>query len=146
MNKGTEQQTADKIKSLLLEFDIHRDSIKEMVEHLEELRKHIISIFPEKLDSRYQRFFEEKVKALTGLFNSLLDMKKEVIKSVKDEIEIRRKMVRDDLIDSSASIEDLLDIRKMAKTIEKFQKKNDEMKLKIVKPSKEEIANGGHSK
>jgi hypothetical protein len=49
-------------------------------------------------------------------------------------------------MDSSASIEDLLDIRKMAKTIEKFQKKNDEMKLKIVKPSKEEIANGGHSK
>ncbi len=131
MSQEIEQQTAVKINTLLLEFDTHRDSIKDMVDHLEGLRKHIESMFPEKLEARYARLFEEKVKALTGLFNSLLDMKKEIIKSVKDEIEIRRRMVKDD-ISEQASIEDLLDIRKMANKIEKFKKKNDEMKLKVV--------------
>jgi len=126
-----EQQ--ERIDFLLKEYDDHRDALKSMIVDLEKIRAKVDMLIPDSLDARYMRFFEEKVKSITGLFNSLLDMRREIAKSVKDEIEIRRKIKGDDeLID----IEDMLDVRSMANKIDKFKEETAKVhkgRLKVIK-------------
>jgi hypothetical protein len=108
-----------KIELLLEEYVTHRRAIKDMIEDLEKIKQHIDKLFPQNLDKRYMRFFEEKIKATTGLFTSLLEMRKEIAKSVKDEIDIRRRMKEaDEMVD----IDGLIDIRSMASKVDQFKK------------------------
>lgn len=125
-----------KIEKLLTEFDTHRAAIKTMIDDLEKIREKIDRLIPESLDARYVRFFEEKVKSITGLFNSLLDMRKEIAKSIKDEIDIRRRM-KDKSMD--INVDDLLDIRSMVNKIDKFKEETDKIKKKRFDKSKGEI-------
>jgi len=125
-----EQQ--ERIDFLLKEYDDHRDAIKNMIADLEKIRERIDTLIPDTLDARYMRFFEEKVKSITGLFNSLLEMRKEIAKSVKDEIEIRRRIKSDDeMID----IEGMLDVRSMANKVDQFKEETQKMqkaRLKLI--------------
>lgn len=126
-----EQQ--EKINSLLTEYDDHRAAIKGMINDLEKIREKIDILIPDSLDNRYIRFFEEKVKSMTGLFSTLLEMRKEIAKSVKDEIDIRRRIkTEDELID----LEDMLDVRSMAAKVEQFKdetKKIQKKRLQVIK-------------
>ena len=115
------------INNLLNEYIEHRAAIKSMISDLEKLKEKIETILPESLDKRYKFFFEEKIKTITQLFSSLLDMRKEISKSVKDEIELRRKITKETDRDDSG-FEDLLDIRKIANKVEKFQKTHQDFK------------------
>ena len=133
-----EQQ--ERIDFLLKEYDDHRDAIKDMIVDLEKIRVRIDTLIPDNLDARYMRFFEEKVKSITGLFNSLLEMRKEIAKSVKDEIEIRRRIRNDeDLID----IEDLLDVRSMATKIYQFKEETGKIQKRRLKLIKDKIVDSG---
>jgi len=124
-----------KINSLLIEYDDHRDAIKNMIVDLEKIREKIDKLIPDTLEARYVRFFEEKIKTITALFNSLLEMRKEIAKSVKDEIDIRRRIKdQNDMVD----LDGLLDVRKMADTIEKFKKSTDVIKRKRINKNKEQ--------
>lgn len=126
-----------KIENLLKEFEDHRKSIKIMIDDLEKIKIHIDKILPNSLDARYIRFFEEKVKTITALFTSLLEMRKEIAKSVKDEIEIRRKI---DNKQQEFDPSELLDVRKMAEQIGKFQSESKQIKEKVNRKSlKEQI-------
>ena len=130
-NIEDEQQA--RIDFLLKEYDDHRDAIKLMIVDLEKIRAKIDRLIPDQLDARYMRFFEEKVKSVTALFISLLEMRKEIAKSVKDEIEIRRKIKNDD---DAIDIEDMVDVRSMATKIDKFKEehiKTQKNRLKIIK-------------
>jgi len=127
IEETTEDLQQERIDFLLKEYDTHRDAIRAMIEDLERIRVRIDTLIPDNLDARYMRFFEEKVKSITALFNSLLDMRKEIAKSIKDEIEIRRKIKNDDeLID----IEDMLDVRSMASKIDQFKVDNRKVQKK----------------
>lgn len=123
-----------KIEELLVEFTHHRTAIKDMIKDLEKIREKIDRLIPESLDNRYVRFFEEKVKSITGLFNSLLEMRKEIAKSVKDEIDIRRR-IKDRPLD--LDVEELLDVRSMVQKIDHFKEQTE--KLKDKRSSKEQI-------
>jgi len=120
------------INDLLKEYIDHRDAIKIMIVDLEKLKEKIETILPESLDKRYKFFFEEKIKTITQLFSSLLDMRKEIAKSVKEEIELRRKISNDTDKDESG-FEELLDIRKIASKVENFQKKQQDFKSGVQK-------------
>ena len=124
-----------KIEKLLAEFETHRSAIKNMITDLETIRAKIDKLIPEQLDARYMRFFEEKVKSITGLFNSLLEMRKEIAKSIKDEIEIRRK-IKDK--SGELDLEDLLDVRGMAKKVDKFKDDTKKMKEERLSKTKEQ--------
>ena len=130
-----EQQ--ERIEFLLKEYDDHREAIKSMITDLEKIRVRIDTLIPDNLDARYMRFFEEKVKSITGLFNALLEMRKEIAKSVKDEIEIRRRIKGDneDMID----IEDMLDVRSMASKIEQFREETNKVQKRRLKVIKDQI-------
>ena len=125
----------EKVSELLDEFALHRDEVKKMIEEVDEIRKDIDKLIPKKLDARYIHFFEEKVKSMTSFFSTLLDMRKEIIKSIKDEIELRRKL---GAAGNTIDVEDAIDIRAVVEKIEQFQKKSISLKEKRLKKAKEE--------
>jgi hypothetical protein len=116
------------VEKLLQEFEDHRDAIKEMINELNTIKVNIDRLIPASLDARYIRFFEEKVKSITALFNSLLEMRKEITKSVREEIDIRRKV---DTKDGIEDIEDMIDVRRVAKKVEGFKEDRQKFKEKI---------------
>jgi len=124
----------DRIDLLLKEFAEQRESLAKMVSELESLKSKIDRLFPETLDKRYARFFEEKVKSATELFKAVLDIRKEIIKSLKDEIELRKKFeIR---MDSDEDLEKFVDVRSLARKIEDIninnnKNKKEEEKLQI---------------
>jgi hypothetical protein len=103
---------------LISEFKENRESLKNMILELNKLKEKIYIIFPDKVDTRYIRFFEEKVKATTALFNSILDIRKEINKSLKDEIELKRRLDEGEENDVTS-----IDIRSLAAKIELLNKK-----------------------
>jgi uncharacterized protein YukE len=130
-----EQQTNTQIiNELLQEFKVHRASIMSMIDDLEKLKLKVDSLFPDKLDARYMRFFEEKIKSATELFKTLLEMRKEIQKSLKEEIDLRRKVDIEDEIDLEKSI----DIRGLAEKVQNFQDKRNEIRRKTIAHAQEE--------
>jgi|WetSurSiteA1Bulk_404760.scaffolds.fasta_scaffold00070_16 hypothetical protein len=123
------------IDELLNQFQEHRDAIKVMIDDLEKLKIRIDTLIPASLDARYIRFFEEKIKAVTALFNVLLDMRKEIASTLKNEIEIRRKLG----IESDLDIEGLVDIRKLSRKVEEFQEQKENLRLERVELQKEDM-------
>ena len=122
------------IDQLLDEFKKSRDSIIKMIRDIEILYDKIGDIFPDKFDHRSRMFFQEKVKTITEFYKTILDMKKEIQKSIKDEIEIRRKIGNSDR--NLDDIEESLDIRKILDTVENFKNKTKLVTKKIKKKSK----------
>ena len=130
-----DQLIDDKVSALLDEFSFHRDEVKKMIDEVDELRQNIDKLIPKKLDARYIRFFEEKVKSMTSFFSTLLDMRKEIIKSIKDEIELRRKL---GAADGSVNVEDAIDIRSIADKVDQFQKRTQKLKADRLEKAKKE--------
>lgn len=105
------------LEVLLKEFKENRESLKIMICDIEKYKEKLEVVFPEKFDNRYKKFFEEKIKAITAFFNSLLDVRKEINKSLKDEIEMRRKLEKVD-----EDFERDIDIRELVNKIEMINK------------------------
>jgi hypothetical protein len=118
-----------KIDELLQEFVEHRAAIKEMIEDLMKIKMKVDKVIPESLDARHLRFFEEKVKSVTALFNSLLEMRKEIARCVKEEIEIRRKLDRGE---KEFDVDEMFDIREFAEKVEDFKTEARKIRDKII--------------
>lgn len=140
MSDTIESIQEEKINTLLSEYDIHRAAIKEMIVDLEKIRTRIDTLIPDSLDARYMRFFEEKVKSITGLFNSLLDMRREIAKSIKDEIDIRRRIKNSE---ENFDIDALVDIRSMAAKIDEFRENKNKHQQKRIAENKEQTIDEG---
>jgi len=120
------------IQGLLNDFQIQRLSLLKMIDDVELLKNDIDKLFPKKLDARYSKFFEDKVKTAVSMFNVLLDIRKELLKTTKDEIDIRRRVV------GKGDLNDMVDVRKLAKKIENFDAAKDKLDQKAanIKQSK----------
>lgn len=125
MNKNTNDQELY-IDGLLGEMKGVRDAVFQMITELEVLSKNVSALFPQALNYKSKWIFEEKVKATTEMFKTLLEMRKEVLRSLKDEIEIRRRIRRED--DSELDLEDMFNIRELAGKVVKFQKRVSSIK------------------
>ena len=126
---------AEKIDALLKEYEEQRAALKLMIEDLEKIKAKVDTILPDRLDNRLVRFFEEKIKTITSLFQTMLDVRKEILKSVKDEVEVRTKVnLGDDLEES------LDDIRGLAKRVEKLQKEAKSMDSEQNKEDPKDVA------
>jgi hypothetical protein len=137
-NVEEEKLYEEKIDTLLSQFEEQRNEIKSMIQELETIKGKIDVLIPNTLDKRYFRFFEEKVKAVTGFFNILLEMRKEITKTLKDEIELRRKVkIHDDDFDPEKDI----DLRDIAKKIEKLNKEKEKTEQTIEKTTKKKDVN-----
>lgn len=100
--------------SLFEEYRTQREELKKMIDSLEEVKKKIDQLFPDVLTTRNKFYFDEKVKTAVALFNSLLEIRKEIIKSLKDEIDLRRKI---EIEDRKSEVEDD-EIRRIAERME----------------------------
>jgi len=116
------------IDQLIVQFEDQRKAILEMIDQLETIKQKIDLLIPDTLDKRYLRFFEEKVKTITNLFTTLLEMRKEITKNLKEEIEIRRKII---MKETDFDFESTIDVRKIAERIEVFKKKRKDIKEKL---------------
>jgi len=128
------------IEKLIVQFEDQRKAILEMIEQLETIKQKIDILIPDTLDKRYLRFFEEKVKTITNLFTTLLEMRKEISKNLKEEIEIRRKIV---MKETDFDFESAIDVRKIADRIELFKKKRDDIKEKLGRSIETSMAKDG---
>jgi len=118
----------DIFDSLVKEFSSSRKEIYKMIEELDGIMKNVKQLFPDKFDARYRMVFQERVKAVTELFKACLDMRKEITKNIKEEVELRRKVGKSDSIEN---IEEILNIASMAEKIEDFQNKVTKTKSKV---------------
>jgi hypothetical protein len=109
------------IVQLLEEYRQNREALKELLTNLENIQTEVANIFPEKIDKRFRYLFEEKIKTATSFFNSLLDIRKEISRSLKDEMDLRRKLSGS----GSGELEDLLDIGALADRVEKVQREQE---------------------
>lgn len=113
---------------LIQEFVDQRKSLKEMITDLEKFKENINTILPTNLDKRYLKFFEEKIKTVTELFKAILDIRKEISKSVKDEFEIRRKISSSE---DDGDFDGIFDIKKIADRVDKIRKEKILLEQKI---------------
>lgn len=120
-----------KVQELLSEFEQQRDSLKTMVDEIESIRGKVSNLFPDSLDARSVRFFKEKVETFTEFYKMLLDLRKEIMKSVKEEIEMRRKLGNVDDEMSEDDIMSMLDITKLASHVEKLNKEKEKTLRKV---------------
>ena len=115
--------------SLVEEFVEQRNSLKKMIEDLEVFKSKIDTLLPDKIDKRFVRYFEEKIKAVTELFKAILDIRKEISKITKDEFELRRKL---DVGDDDEDIDGMFDIKKIADKVDKIRKQKVILQQKIA--------------
>ena len=130
-----EKTNQDIIFELILEFKEHRNAIMEMITDLETIKKDVDRLIPKKLDARYARFFEEKIKSVTELFKTLLEMRKEIQKSLKEEIDIRRKV---NVSDVEQDLDKIIDIRGLADKVQMFQEKRVKMRENTLEKAQRE--------
>ena len=109
------------ILELLQEYKENREALKVLLTDIEAIKEQVTNIFPDTIDKRYKYLFEEKIKTATAFFNSLLDIRKEISRSLKDEMEVRRKISGAGIGD----LEDLLNIADLADRVERAQMSKD---------------------
>lgn len=118
----------EKVDSLLREYEDQRVALKLMIDELEKIKVKIDTILPERLDNRFKYIFEEKIKTISALFQIVLDVRKEILKSIRDEVEVRTKVNLGEDVEES-----LEDIRGLAKRVEKLQKDAKELEAEQTK-------------
>ena len=129
-------ENEEKISQLLSEFEVYREEINTMIKELEELKATIMKLIPERLDNRYVRLYEEKVKSMTDFYKTRLEMRKEKIKSVKDEIDLRRKVEGGE--DALEDLINKIDIRDLSAKAEKMNKDKNNLREVVEKKEKGE--------
>jgi hypothetical protein len=124
-----EVQTNQKIEDLLVQLSDSRNALSLYMVDVDSLRKKVDGIFPTNTaDFRNKFVLEEKIKAASSFYSTLLNIRQEYNKTIKEEIEIRRKIINKEDDESS------IDVRAIANMVEDHQKKNKEMGVDIIKP------------
>ena len=104
--------SSQKIDDLLKQLSDSRDELSRYMIDVDSIRKKVDAIFPATQDFRNKFVLEEKIKAASSFYSTLLNIRQEFNKTIKEEIEIRRK------ISSSDSGESEIDVREIADRVE----------------------------
>ena len=123
----SEKDFSQVVNSLLEEYAEQRTELKNMITGLETLRVKVPELIPDALTKRNAMFLEEKFKAATGIYNSILDVRKELSKILKDEIELRRKLKDQDDEDGEFNF----DIRQITRQVEATMKEDEKQSNQI---------------
>lgn len=104
---------------LLEELTKNRKELDGMLETATEFRKKVDTIIPDNTDFRKRYLVEEKMKLITSIFSTELDLRKQKENSIKNEIELRRKLTGAE-IDDEQKYNDAV---KLAKALEQLEGK-----------------------
>ena len=103
----------DKIPQLLTELTNSRAELTNYITDVGALRQKVGQMFPETLDFRNRYVLDEKIKVMSSFYGVLLNLRQEINKTIKEEIEIRRKLK------PGTGDEEGVDIRALADMVEK---------------------------
>ena len=113
-----------KIQELLEKLGKSRDELTKYMDDVEKIRLKVDQIFPQDQDFRNKWVLEEKIKAISSFYSTLLNIRQEFNKTIKEEIEVRRK------IEAGGEDGDSnIDVRSLAKMIEEQQKIDEKPEL-----------------
>ena len=131
-----EDKTKEQI--LLDEYSESRQKVKQYIVELEELKDGVKDIFPKEMSYRNKFLMEEKLKTMSHFFDSLLKMRQEVHKTLKEEIDMRRKFAGDDNVTSEEDVRQIAmqmdEIRRQERKKQKeADEQNEEQNIKLVK-------------
>ncbi len=101
-----------KINELLEQLSTSRSELSKYMTDVDGLRKNVDDIFPKSQDFRNKFVLEEKIKAASSFYSTLLNIRQEFNKTIKEEIEIRRRL------QPKTAADQVLDIREAARLIE----------------------------
>ena len=126
-----EKKIDPKIKELLDKLGTSRDELEEYIEEITGVSTHVKNLFPKKVDFRSHRYiFEEKMKAVSSLYSTLLSVRQEINKTLTQEIEIRRRIKEGDK-------DVVIDIRKLIDDIEKIRPQKTNLRLPEIDEEQE---------
>jgi hypothetical protein len=121
-----QQEYSDpKIQELLDKYSTSREELCKYMRDLDEIRTQVSQIFPTNHDFRNRFVLEEKLKTMSVFYSTLLNIRQEFNKTLKDEIELRRKLEVGDNGDEKAYV----DIREIVDMIEQQQKEKQQEKV-----------------
>jgi len=130
--KRIEKKYDPKIESLLDKFTSSREELLSYLKDVDILRSKISQIFPQTLDYRTKFILEEKIKTMSAFFTTLLNIRQEYNRTLKDEISLRQKITDDDNQDPKE-----INLREIADEVDKIQKEK-EVKISQENIKKEE--------
>jgi hypothetical protein len=116
------------INDLLKEFKESRSQLSSYIEEVDEIRSKVGDLFPKTQDFRNKFVLEEKIKATSSFFSMILNIRQEYNKSIKEEIEMRRKLFDGVIVPT----DDAANIRDIASAVE------DHLKSEGVIPSSDD--------
>ncbi len=117
---------SDDYTSLIDELTQSRGKLNSYVEELESMMSEAKELFPKKVDYRSKWNIEEKIKTLNEFFGSMLRVRQEIHKTIKDEIELRRKLESGNSNEDEFNIDDIATLAKLADKIEEVRAQKDE--------------------
>lgn len=100
-----------KIYELITKLGISRDKLEEYCSELEGMKVDVQAIFPKGNDFRNKFILDDKLKTASTFASSILAVRKEINDTIIKEIELRRKVVKDEGDEgmSNADLRDLID-------------------------------------
>ena len=107
----------EKINSLIDELSKSRNELMKYIVDLDDLRGKVGQMFPQGSDFRNKYALEEKMKTMSSLYSTVLSVRQEINKTIKEEIDIRRKL-------ESGKDDEEIDIRSLAAAMEKHRSEN----------------------
>jgi len=110
-----------KVGELLEKFSKSREELSKYMTDVDTIRQKVDQIFPTNQDFRNKWALEEKIKAVSSFYSTLLNIRQEFNKTIKEEIDIRRK-----ISDNNEGGEEGFNIRDLAKLVEDSQKEKKE--------------------
>ena len=124
----------ERIQTILDEFKEQREELKKMVQDVEKQKDQVEHLFSKgSRDYRSMKVFEEKLRAATEFYKTILEIRKEITRSLKDESEMRRKI---DSGDGGGG--EIGDIRQLANSLEQHWKKKNELEERVHEEETEE--------
>jgi len=115
--KRAEKKYDPKIEELLNKYTVSREQLTGYLKDVDNLRNKISQIFPQTLDYRTKFILEEKIKTMSVFFSTLLNIRQEYNRTLKDEISLRQKITDDDNQNPKE-----INLREVADQIDKIQK------------------------
>lgn len=103
------------VKNLIDQLGSSREDLKKYLEEVAGVQRQVEKIFPEKLDYRSKFMLEDKVKAATQFYSTLLSIRQEINRTITQEIQIRHRL-------EGKSKDDELDVREIAEAFYKMKK------------------------
>ena len=112
-----------KIQELLEQFTKSRGELSKYMTDVDSIREKVGQILPQNSDFRNKWVLEEKIKTVSSFYATLLNIRQEFNKTLKEEIELRRK------ISIGSENEDQFDLRELAKMVETQQQEEEQKRL-----------------